>query len=690
MSTTSYNVQTTFTPLTKISRDADGHIAFQIHNEEEYAAFVTLAQKANEMYYSYNKSIMLDAEYDVLLRSLEAYEKEHGIERKDSPTFIVGGTASTGFIKRKHPIPMLSLQNAFTKEEVKAFIEKTHAAGATEWVIQQKLDGLTLVIHYAGGILVDAVTRGDGVEGEDVSHQLPWIQNIPSTIGFQKEVFIRGEVVIHKDDFHWINMLRPQKKLDLYANPRNAAAGILRTKVSNPDEAKYLRFYGYDVIFPEGTEPCLNETTKIAFCEQLGIGTVLCQDGDKAGSLMGWDFETVMKYVESIDEQRELTPYQIDGAVIKVQDRKTQDTLGNTAKFPRWALAFKYSPDYERTTLTGVTWQVGRTGVVTPVAELEPVEISGSVISRASLHNASYVEFLHANIGDSVSVYKAAEIIPQVSQILDVCPNGTPVRIPTVCPVCGTILERGICDVTCPNPNCKGRVVQTLIYWCSKQNMDIKGIGPAFLEAAYDKADVRTVAQLYDMTPSEIGIVSGLGLEAAMKLWNAIQDSKKQPFHRVLAGLGLKYLGPETAKKITKAFHTFEEFNAASIQDMEVKARLGEDTALSIDVHLHEPEMQTLIQELQKRGINFKSEDAAPVGGKLSGKRFCITGTLSVPRDDIRRLIEANGGIFMAAISSTTNYLVAGEGGGGKRSKAKQLNIPVITETELRNMVLGD
>lgn len=633
---------------------------------------------------------MLDAEYDALIRSLEAYEKEHGIERKDSPTFIVGGTASTGFVKRKHPKPMLSLQNAFTREEVNAFIERTHAAGAKEWVIQQKLDGLTLVIHYAGGILLDAVTRGNGVEGEDVSHQLPWIQNIPQTIACQKEVFIRGEVVIHTHDFELMNSNRLYRKMPTYMNPRNAASGILRTKVVNEEESQYLRFYGYDVIFPEGTEPCLNETTKIAFCEQSGIGTVLAKTDIMTGSLLGWNLDTVMKHVEEIDLQRKDTPYQIDGAVIKVQDRTTQDVLGNSTKYPRWALAFKYNPDYERTTLKDVTWQIGRTGVLTPVAELEPVEVSGSVISRASLHNASYVEALNAQIGDSVSVYKAAEIIPQVSAVLDPSPEGKPIRIPDKCPVCGSKLERFVCDLICHNLECKGRVVQTLIYWCSKQNMDIKGIGPAFLEAAYDKADVRTPAHLYDMTPAEIGIVAGLGPEASLKLWNSIQDSRKQPFHRVLSALGIKDLGPETAKKITKAFPAFEDFNAASIQYLGDTAHIGRETALSIDVGLHKPEMQQLIQELKKRGLNFAEQEAAPAGGKLAGKRFCITGTLTLPRDDIRRLIEANGGVFMSAVSSTTNYLVAGEGGGGKRAKAQQLNIPVITEDELRNMILGD
>ena len=671
-------------------------------------------QSASYAYYVLDNPIMEDTVYDRLYRELQDIETRHPEWiTPDSPTQRVGERPATQFKSVRHNIPLYSLENAFNQQELTDWQTRWQKivpdVSQFEYVTELKIDGSAIALTYENGLLVRGATRGDGVEGEDITQNIKTIRSIPLRLNLEHppaQVEIRGEAFLPLDTFAQINQEREQAGEALFANPRNAAAGTLRQLDSRIVAQRRLDFFAYTLHLPgqsnsvevsvPDNEPAPAQMPPRTQWEAL---RVLQAMGFKVNPnrLVSDSLEGVIAYFDDWDTRRHDLPYLTDGVVVKLNSYDLQSELGFTQKFPRWAIALKYPAEELPTKLKAVTVQVGRTGALTPVAELEPVQLAGTTVSRATLHNRDRILELDLHLSDTVIVRKAGEIIPEVVRVLpELRPVGVePYHRPTRCPECGqpVVKPEEEAVTRCINTSCPAILRGSLSHWVSRDAMDINGVGERLIQQWVEQELVQSVADLYDLTVASLLPLERMGQKSAEKLVQAIQDSTARPWSRVLYGLGIRHVGSVNAKLLTEAFPSVEALAAASPEDIEQVYGIGSEIAQSVYQWFQVPANQALIERLRTEGLQLKAEPTAPgtesaTASALAGQTFVLTGTLpTLSRHEAKDLIEQAGGKVTGSVSRKTNYVVVGEDAGSKLEKAQSLSIPLLTEAELLNLL---
>ncbi len=647
------------------------------------------------LYYVLDAPEVSDAQYDTWMRELRALEEEHPeLRTEDSPTQRVGGKPKEGFVKVAHSRPMLSLDNAYDEAELREWDRRVRELAGEEtvaYVCELKMDGLSLALTYENARLVRGVTRGDGVIGEDVTSNVRTIRSVPLSIsparmlasGLPANFEVRGEVVLPMAAFQKLNAEREEQGLAPAANPRNAAAGTLRTLEPNIVAQRRLDFYAYfglsesGYIFPQQSET-LDALNAAGF--RVNPKRALVQNIDDA-----WEF------IAKADALRESLPYEIDGVVIKVNSRALQDKLGFTGRAPRWAIAYKFAARSAATQVQNITVQVGRTGKLTPVAELTPVPIGGTTVSRATLHNADEITRLDLKIGDWVTVERGGDVIPKVVAVLrEKRPADTRDFIfPTHCPECGSIVvrEEDEVDFRCINVNCPARLRESLLYFSARKVMNIEGLGEAVVNQLTERGLVRNLADIYQLDEAALLSLDRIGEKTAQSLLQEIARSKQAPLDRVLLGLGIRFVGERTAQFLADAFGSMDRLMQASTEELERVQEIGPRISMSIQEFFQVPANRELIEKLRQAGLNFTAEQKK-ISSKLSGLTFVLTGTLpTLTREEAKERIEREGGNVSGSVSKKTSYVVAGNEAGSKLDKARKLGVPILNEVELMELL---
>jgi DNA ligase (NAD+) len=671
-------------------------------------------QDASYAYYVLDNPIMEDTVYDHLYRELQDLETQYPqLITPESPTQRVGEKPNTQFTSVKHNIPLYSLENAFNFAELTKWQERWERGlitgdreqaftSAKEYVCELKIDGSALALTYENGVFVRGVTRGDGVTGEDITPNVKTIRSIPLKLHLDNPpplVEVRGEAFLSLAVFDAINQERAENNEQLFANPRNAASGTLRQLDPRIVAQRRLDFFAYTLHLPElGTGEnnlafslpktqweCLELLQTMGF--KVNPNRKLCPS-----------LREVEEYYLIWDTQRQNLPYMTDGVVVKLNSLSLQESLGFTQKFPRWAVALKYAAEEVPTIVESVTVQVGRTGALTPVAELKPVQLAGTTVSRATLHNRDRVSELDLHIGDTVIVRKAGEIIPEVVRVLpELRPNYAKLfEMPSHCPECGEPVVRptGEAVTRCINTSCPAILKGSLIHFCSREALDINGIGEKLVQQMVETGLVHSVADLYDLTVEKLCQLERMGDKSANKLVKAIAESKKQPWARVLYGLGIRHVGNVNAQLLTQRFANVKELMSASAAIIEGVYGIGPEIAQSVYQWFQVPANQSLIERLQGAGLTFHEEGREKKReGELfpfAGKIFVITGTLpTLKRDEAKELIQKYGGKVTNSVSAKTDYLVVGEDAGSKLDKAQSLGVALLSESQLLEMIGG-
>lgn len=655
----------------------------------DYEALKKEISYHSHRYYVLDNPAITDAEYDKLMRQLIDYEKEHPeLISADSPSQKIGGVILDGFEEVAHEVQMQSLQDAFSHDEVRDFDKRVKDAlgRGTEYAVEHKIDGLSVSLEYENGIFTRGSTRGDGNVGEDVTENLKTVMSIPLKLMEEVEYLeVRGEVFISKDNFAKINMQRESAGEPTFANPRNAAAGSLRQLDSSVARERRLDIFVFNIQRIRGRE-FKTHLEGLEFLRKCGFKVI---SGTKAHS----DIESAIKEVESIGIKRPDLYYDIDGAVIKVNSLSDREALGSNAKTPKWAIAFKYPAEQKETTINDIVIQVGRTGVLTPNAEFDPVTVSGSVIARATLHNEDYIRQKDIRIGDRVIVQKAGDIIPEVVSVITQKRDGTQrvFNMPAVCPVCSAPVHRedGQAAVRCTNPLCRAQLARSIEHFVSRDAMDIEGMGPSVVDKLMDAGLIENCADLYSLKEEDIAALDKMGKKSAQNLISALEKSKGNDMYRLLFGLGIRHIGLTAAKNISKAAGSFERLFEISMEELCTIEDVGAKMAQSITEFFAQPSTREIISALENFGVNTKAlTDDTPQGTALSALTFVITGTLpTLSRKEAAALIEENGGKVSGSVSKKTDYLLAGTDAGSKLAKAKELGIKIISEEELYNIV---
>ena len=639
----------------------------------------------NRKYYEENNPSISDFNYDTIYKELENLEKENPeFIQPNSPTQHVGVAQSNNSTSITHEIQMYSLENSYSKEDIQEFysrITKLFKQKA-ELTVEAKMDGAAVSITYNNGELVLASTRGDGKVGEDILENARFITNLPKKIEYKGKLILRGEVVMPKDVFEKLNENREFLGLPIFANPRNAASGSLKLLDRKEAEKRKLQMYIYDLGFIE--EPYKTHTENLEFCKIQGfpISDILFTCSN---------LNEVYDALNSIEEKRYNLPFDIDGAVIKVNDLNLRKEAGFTAKFPRWAIAYKYKAEREATILEDVIFQVGRTGAITPVAILTPVKLSGSTVSRASLHNEDEINRLGVKIGDTVFIEKGGEIIPKVVDV-DLSKRDEKTRdivFPTTCPICSSELKITEDDAKrrCENPTCPALIQGSIIHFASRDALDIKGLGEKVVEELYNAELIKNYADIYTLKKEDLENREGWGSLSAENLIKAINESKNKPFEKVLFALGLRHVGKIAARLIVEKFPSIDELMNAKFNNLESINGIGEETASSILKSLNEPAMINNIERLKSYGLQMSQAKKEVIESSITDKTFLITGTLDKPRKFYEELILSHGGKLLSGVSKNLNYLIVGEDAGSKLEKAKKLNITILSLEEFMNLI---
>ena len=663
---------------------------------KNYTNLKNKIEKYNNLYYNEDNPIISDMEYDGLLRKLKEMEKEYPalLEIDDSPTEKIGGTASNKFSKVEHKVPMLSLSNTYNIAEIEDFDKRVkkiiNFSEKIEYILELKLDGLSISLIYENGNLARAVTRGDGKIGEDVTENIMEIESIPKKLKEPISLEVRGEIILPIQNFNKINEEREENGEEVFANPRNAAAGTIRQLDSTIVSKRGLDCYLYYLVNAEnyGIKTHLES---IKFIEKLGFKTTGIFEEYS-------DFKTLEKSIEKWRIKREKLDYETDGLVIKINDFSFYETLGYTTKSPRWAIAYKFPAEQVKTRLLDVTFQVGRTGVVTPVAELEAVNLSGSVVKRASLHNFDEIRRKDIKIGDNVIVEKAAEIIPQVVNVVFDDRKGTEKEIkePESCPACGTKLvkEEGLVALKCLNPHCPEKIKREISYFVSRDAMNISGLGEKIVEKFIELEKIKTVVDIYFLGNyrNELENLEKMGKKSVDNLLNSINESKNQDFSKVLYALGIPFVGKFNANLLSKTFKDIDVLKEKSVEELlEVKG-IGDKAAIAVNTFLNNENNWKIITELKEIGLKFKFEEDELKEVKdnpIKGKNFLATGKLQkYKRNEIKDIILEKGGNYLSAVSKNLDFLIAGEKAGSKLEKAQNLGIRVLSEDEFEKEFL--
>lgn len=652
--------------------------------KSEYEQLCKQAEQHNFNYYVLDDPTIEDDEYDRLMRRIKEIEAENPeIVSESSPTQHVGGYAINTFEKVTHEVQMGSLQDVFSKGELYEFDERVKkAVGKAVYCVEPKIDGLSVSLEYKDGIFTRGSTRGDGFVGEDITKNLKTIKSIPMVLR-EKIPFIevRGEVYMPKADFE--KLVRKQLENDEQPakNPRNAAAGSLRQKDSRVTASRGLDIFVFNLQRIEGRElTCHSES--LDYMKSLGFNVI---DGYKTFD----NIEDAVSRIMEIGENRQSYSYDIDGAVIKVDDFELRNELGSTAKVPKWAVAFKYPPEEKETKLLDIEINVGRTGALTPVAVFEPVWLAGTTVSRAVLHNQDYIDSKDIRIGDIIAVRKAGDIIPEVVRSVSHAENSEPFVIPHICPVCHGKAERAEDEavIRCVNIDCPAQLLKNIEHFASRPAMNIDGLGEAVVKQLVENRLISTVADLYSLQQQDLEMLPGFAKVSASKLIANIEYSKTNSPDRLLFALGIKGIGQKNAQLLMKHFGSIEKLSETSSEEISAVENFGDILANNIFTALHEPHMTELIERLKSYGVNTVYQSDVK-SDKLAGLTFVITGTLpDMTRDEAKTLIEQNGGKCSGSVSKKTSYVLAGEEAGSKLTKAQQLGVTVISQQQLIEMI---
>ena len=631
-------------------------------------------------YYVYDAPTMSDYEYDHKLRRLEELEAAHPEAiTPDSPTQRVGGKALEAFSQVEHRVPLESLQDVFDFEELKAFdIRVRGVVPDAHYVVEPKVDGLSVALEYENGLFVRGATRGDGRVGEDVTENLRTIRSIPMRLpDMPAHLIVRGEVFMPKQVFHALNEERERRGEPLFANPRNAAAGSLRQLDPKIAASRRLDILVFNIQWIEGAALSTHLET-LEFLKRNNFKVIphySCQQ-----------MEQVMDHIAEIGENRDSFQFDIDGAVVKVNSLSDRERLGSTAKFPRWAAAYKYPPEVKPSKVTDILVQVGRTGVLTPKAVLEPVRLAGTTVTSATLHNQDFISEKDIRIGDTVLVRKAGEIIPEVlSVVMEQRPEGTrPYFLPSVCPVCGAPVERDEdgAHIRCTGSECPAQLLRNLAHFASRDAMDIDGMGIAVVENLVGAGLVKTPGDLYFLREEDIAKLDRMGKKSAQNLISAIENSKSQDLSRLIYAFGIRQVGQKAGKVLAAHFKTLDALETATLEELTAIDDIGEITAHSLLEWMSSPQSRHLISRLREAGVNMTATDWGD-DQRFAGMIFVLTGALErFTRDEATELIEARGGKAASSVSKKTTYVVAGESAGSKLRKAQELGIQILTEDD--------
>ena len=636
-------------------------------------------------YYTEDDPEISDYEYDQLYRQLETLEGEFpDLVTEDSPTRKVGGAVYNTFAAVTHTVPLESLHDSFSEEELRDFHRRVReAVGDVEYVVEPKFDGLSVALEYRDGLFVRGSTRGDGVTGEDVTENIRTIRQVPKVL---KEpvpfLEVRGEVYMSDESFARLCARQELLEEKPFKNPRNAAAGSLRQKDAAVTAQRELSIFVFNVQQVRGHALSRHDES-LRWLESLGfpVPPLFRVTGDIDGALA---------FVREIGDKRGEFDFPIDGAVIKVNDFAQRDELGSTAKFPRWAEAFKYPPEEKETTLLEIEVNVGRTGVLTPTGVFAPVPLAGTTVSRATLHNQDFIAEKDIRVGSRVVLRKAGEIIPEVVAVLSNPEGSQPYRLPETCPSCGERVTRveGEAATRCVNPQCPAQLLRHLIHFASRDAMDIDGLGPAILEQLLQEGLVRSPADLYTLQVSRLARLERFGQKSAENLAAALERSKGNDLYRLVYALGIPHVGVKAAQLLCGAFPTMEAIQAATEEDLSQVEGFGGITSQEVASFFRKESARQLVARLKELGVNMAARQQAPRGTALSGGTFVLTGTLpTLTRKQASALIEENGGKVTSSVSKKTNYVLAGEEAGSKLEKALQLGIPVLSEEQFLQMI---
>ena len=650
---------------------------------------VPLLNYYTQMYFD-DKQVVSDYEYDMLMRELKGIEAEFPeLIRKDSPTQKVGASIKKGFEKVTHEVPLQSLQDVFTFQEVRDFDERMRNLAEEnnielKYVVETKIDGLSAALEYKNGILVRGATRGNGLVGEDVTDNLRTIKTIPKKLTEPIDITVRGEVFIGKEEFEKLNSDRLMDEEEQFANARNAAAGSLRQLDSKITAKRPLDIYIFNVQKSDSIE-FKSHYESLEYLAKLGFNVnpvrILCNNIDEA-----------IKAIEKIGKDREKLSFGIDGAVVKVDDLELREKAGTTYKTPKWAVAYKYPPEKKETKLKDIVCQVGRTGAITPMAILEPVVVAGSKISRTTLHNEDFIRQKDIRVGDTVVIQKAGDVIPEVVEVKKKKRTGEEkiFEMPEVCPVCGAqvVREEGEAAYYCNGIECPAKLYRGIIHFASREAMDIMGLGEMIIEELINRKLISNIADIYKLTVEDLASLKKNGKKFAQNLFAAIEESKTRDLYRLINALGIRHVGVKMAKTLAKKYGTMDSLMNATYESLYLSEEIGKIIAQSVYDFFREEQTIDLINKLKECGLNMTAQQEEGADSRFEGMTFVLTGTLEkYTRDQATKIIEKFGGKTSGTVSKKTTYVLAGEAAGSKLKKAQDLGIKIISEEEFGKMI---
>jgi len=656
--------------------------------KERIEELTKLINYYNYMYYVENNPVISDYEYDQLYKELVELEEKYPQYRlPDSPTQKVGGAVLEGFRTIEHKIPMLSMDNTYSEEELIEFdakIKRMVDVKEVDYVVELKFDGVAVSLHYENGNFILGVTRGDGFKGDDITENLKTIKTLPLTINYKEPIEVRGEVYMRKDDFEKLNQERKEKGEELFANPRNATAGSLKLLDTKIVAKRNLQIFIYQGFLNNGPK---THWEVLNFLKDIGFPVCPYRKHCK-------DIKEVIDYCNSWEEKRFSLPYNIDGMVVKVNSFDLQRTLGTTTKSPRWAVAYKFPPEQVSTIVKDVIVQVGRTGTLTPVAILEPVKVSGTIVSRATLHNFDEIKRLGVKIGDRVFVEKSGEIIPKVVKVIKEARTGQErdIPIPEKCPVCGSNVVKDPEEVAirCPNIRCPAQVKERIIHFASRDAMDIEGLGEKWVNILVDRGLLSDYGDIYYLRYQDLIRLERMGEKSVSNLLEAIERSKTRPFANLIYALGIRHVGVYASEILASQFNSIDELKNVSFTRLSSIPGIGPIIAESIIEFFKNEENLKVLEKLKKAGVRMEKEEEKVEEKRnvLAGLNFVVTGTLkNYTRDEIHNYIKKLGGKVSNSVSRNTDYLICGESPGSKLEKARTLGVKIISEEEFEELV---